>query len=84
MENPNGAMLSRSFRIHQDTLAVLEEEALKKDLGITVYIRRILESFVENLQAEKIQAAVEAFEDEIMNQIVDAECLQYERQYEEV
>jgi len=46
------AMVSRSLRLRKDTLQVLHREAEKKNLGITVYIRTVLESLVENLSNE--------------------------------
>lgn len=48
------AMLSRSIRLHKDTLDTLKELADEKELGITVYIRRVLESLVENSRKENI------------------------------
>lgn len=66
MEDATGAMLSRSFRIHRDTLVVLEEEAKNQGLGITVYIRRILESFVHNIQEEKLTEALLAWETDLL------------------
>lgn len=42
------AMLSRSIRLHKDTLDTLHELARELDLGITVYIRKVLEAVVEN------------------------------------
>ena len=50
------AMASRSFRIRRDTLAVLEEQAKIRGLGITVYIRKVLESLVDNIETEKLVA----------------------------
>jgi hypothetical protein len=49
MENTSTAMVSRSLRLHKDTLAVLKKEADKKGLGITVYIRSVLEALVDNI-----------------------------------
>lgn len=48
MENSQ-AMLSRSLRIDKPTLEILEAAARERDLGITVYIRMILQSFAANL-----------------------------------
>lgn len=48
MENKE-AMVSRSLRLHKDTLDILKQEAEKTGVGITVYIRMILESFVQNI-----------------------------------
>lgn len=42
-------MVSRSFRANTSTLKVLEDYAESRDIGITVCIRMVLESFVENL-----------------------------------
>jgi hypothetical protein len=50
MENTSKAMVSRSLRLHKDTLMVLKQEADKKGLGITVYIRSVLEALVDNIQ----------------------------------
>ncbi len=44
------AMVSRSLRLRKDTLGVLKQEADKHGLGITVYIRTVLEKLVDNLQ----------------------------------
>jgi len=44
------AMVSRSLRLRKDTLEVLKHEADKHGLGITVYIRTVLEKLVDNLQ----------------------------------
>jgi len=46
------AMVSRSLRLKKSTLDVLHREAEKNGLGITVYIRTVLESLVENLSTE--------------------------------
>jgi hypothetical protein len=52
METTSTAMVSRSLRLKKDTLKVLQEQADLQGLGITVYIRRVLESLVENLAQE--------------------------------
>lgn len=54
MDSTSNAMVSRSLRLKKDTLVVLHKQAELKGLGITVYIRRVLESLVDNLnnQAE--------------------------------
>jgi hypothetical protein len=52
------AMVSRSLRIKRETLEVLQREADKNDLGITVYIRTVLESLVEQLQENEIISEV--------------------------
>lgn len=51
MEKTSTAMVSRSLRLRKDTLKVLQEQADLQGLGITVYIRKVLESLVENLTA---------------------------------
>lgn len=52
MSTTSNAMVSRSLRLKKDTLKVLQEQADKNGLGITVYIRTVLESLVENLSQE--------------------------------
>lgn len=52
MEKTSNAMVSRSLRLKKETLKVLQEQANVQGLGITVYIRRVLESLVENLNEE--------------------------------
>lgn len=52
METTSTAMVSRSLRLKKETLKVLQEQANLQGLGITVYIRRVLESLVENLAQE--------------------------------
>lgn len=42
----NKAMVSRSLRLKESTLKVLEKEAKQMGLGITVHIRGILENHV--------------------------------------
>ncbi len=49
MKETSTAMVSRSLRLRKDTLEVLHREAEKNGLGITVYIRTVLESLVDNL-----------------------------------
>ena len=49
MENTSKAMVSRSLRLKKETLLVLKEQADLQGLGITVYIRKVLESLVDNL-----------------------------------
>lgn len=51
METTSTPMVSRSLRLKKETLKVLQEQADLQGLGITVYIRRVLESLVENLTA---------------------------------
>lgn len=50
--NKGNAMVSRSFRIDKNTLEIIQNYAKDRDLGITVCIRMILESFAENLVAD--------------------------------
>lgn len=50
MENTSNAMVSRSLRLKKETLVVLHHQAELQGLGITVYIRKVLESLVDNLQ----------------------------------
>ena len=52
MEKTSQAMVSRSLRLRRDTLEVLHAQAEIQGLGITVYIRRVLESLVDNLKAQ--------------------------------
>lgn len=52
MENTSTPMVSRSLRLKKETLKVLQEQADLQGLGITVYIRKVLESLVENLSQE--------------------------------
>lgn len=52
MKETSTAMVSRSLRLRKDTLEVLKREADKNGLGITVYIRTVLESLVNNLNQE--------------------------------
>lgn len=49
----NQTMVSRSLRIKPDTLKVLEQEAKDAGLGITVFIRFLLESHVEGLNTNE-------------------------------
>lgn len=53
MSTTSKAMVSRSLRLRKDTLEVLHEQAELQGLGITVYIRRVLESLVDNLNNQK-------------------------------
>lgn len=48
MKENSNAMVSRSVRLKTDTLDHLKELANEKGVGITVYIRMVLESVVEN------------------------------------
>lgn len=51
MTNTSTAMVSRSLRLKKETLEVLKKQADYQGLGITVYIRKILESLVDNINA---------------------------------
>lgn len=53
MDNTSNAMVSRSLRLKKDTLVVLHKQAELQGLGITVYIRKVLESLVDNLQSQE-------------------------------
>lgn len=45
-----GPMVSRSLRLRKDTLEVLHELAQEQQMGITVFIRTVLESLVAERQ----------------------------------
>lgn len=62
------AMVSRSLRLHKDTLAVLQEQADQQGLGITVYIRTVLESLVSNIKEEKMAEALLAWETDLLSE----------------
>lgn len=42
-----GSMVSRSVRLHEDTLAKLEVKAEERDKGVTVLMREVLEAWLE-------------------------------------
>lgn len=65
MEDKKSPMVSRSFRIGKDTLEALEEQAELQGLGITVYIRRVLESLVDNLNTIELVRSVSYGEDSL-------------------
>lgn len=48
MEDIKKTKLSRSVRLEKDTLEELKRLADEMNIGITVYIRRVLEAVVEN------------------------------------
>lgn len=48
-----GPMVSRSLRLRKDTLEVLHELAQEQGVGITVFIRMVLEALV----AERVKLA---------------------------
>jgi len=62
MVDKKQAMVSRSLRIDKETLGVLEEAARNQDIGITVYIRMILQSFAVNLRTDKVIKELEELE----------------------
>ena len=54
--------LSRSIRLEKDTLDSLKKLADEMGIGITVYIRRVLEAVVENSnQPEKTTVLTESY-----------------------
>lgn len=57
MTKESNAMVSRSLRLRKDTLASLKTQADKHGLGITVYIRTVLEKLVDNLPDEQVSYA---------------------------
>ncbi len=42
-----GSMVSRSVRLHEDTLKRLEVKAEERDRGVTVLMREVLEAWLE-------------------------------------
>lgn len=62
MENTSKAMVSRSLRLKKETLLVLKEQADLQGLGITVYIRKVLESLVDNLVTKSITEETNSYE----------------------
>ena len=58
MTRESTAMVSRSLRLRKDTLDVLHELAQEQNMGITVYIRAVLESLVA--ERKKLQEGYEA------------------------
>lgn len=46
-----GSMVSRSVRLHEDTLDKLEQRAEDLDKGVTVLMREVLEQYLEGPQA---------------------------------
>lgn len=53
MTKDSKAMVSRSLRLKKETLEILKEQADYQELGITVYIRKVLESLVDNLNNQR-------------------------------
>lgn len=41
-----GSMVSRSVRLHEDTLTQLDELAKSREIGVTVLIREIVEQYL--------------------------------------
>lgn len=54
-----GSMVSRSIRLHTDTLNKLELVAKNRDIGVTVLIRDIVEDYVTELYVSAQGQAVE-------------------------
>ncbi len=46
-----GSMVSRSVRLHEDTLEKLEARAEDRDKGVTVLMREVLEAWLEGPEA---------------------------------
>lgn len=46
-----GSMVSRSVRLHEDTLKKLEARAEDRDKGVTVLMREVLEAWLEGPEA---------------------------------
>lgn len=65
MDNTSNAMVSRSLRLKKDTLVVLHKQAELQGLGITVYIRKVLESLVDNLQSQEAADELTALTEEM-------------------
>lgn len=54
--------LSRSIRLEEDTLRELKTLADSMGIGITVYIRKVLEAVVENSeQVKKTNTLIESY-----------------------
>jgi hypothetical protein len=47
IDSSRGSMVSRSVRLHEDTLSKLEDRAVERQTGVTVLMREILESWLE-------------------------------------
>lgn len=58
MEGIKKTKLSRSVRLEKDTLDELKRLADEMNIGITVYIRRVLEAVVENSKNPEISEVV--------------------------
>lgn len=65
MDNTSNAMVSRSLRLKKDTLVVLHKQAELQGLGITVYIRKVLEALVDNLQSQEAADELTALTEEM-------------------
>jgi len=60
-------MVSRSLRIKPTTLFYLERLAKEENTGITVFIRQILENFVDT----KTEYALQQWEKEVLDEASD-------------
>jgi len=60
-------MVSRSLRIKPTTLSYLERLAKEENTGITVFIRQILENFVDT----KTEYALQQWEKEVLDEASD-------------
>jgi hypothetical protein len=58
-------MVSRSLRIKPTTLSYLERLAKEENTGITVFIRQILENFVDT----KTEYALQQWEKEVLDEV---------------
>lgn len=55
-----GSMVSRSVRLHEDTLKRLERQAEIEDKGVTVLMRDIIEAYL--VEPEEFQHVGEPYE----------------------
>lgn len=46
VDTTRGSMVSRSVRLHEDTLVRLENQAEKEGMGVTVLMREIIERYL--------------------------------------
>ena len=63
----SNTMVSRSLRIKPTTLFYLERLAKEENTGITVFIRQILENFVDT----KTEYALQQWEKEVLDEASD-------------
>jgi len=63
----SNTMVSRSLRIKPTTLSYLERLAKEENTGITVFIRQILENFVDT----KTEYALQQWEKEVLDEASD-------------